>query len=73
MQAGTRSFDGFSPGIGRIGREPVAPRTQGGEFKRYSVSVSFTYTDSCLVINLNRDVGSEPEFAVDSKGPILDF
>jgi hypothetical protein len=26
-----------------------------------------------LVINLNRDVGSEPKFAVVSEGPILDF
>jgi hypothetical protein len=26
-----------------------------------------------LVINLNRDVGSESEFAVVSEGPILDF
>ena len=73
MQAGTRSFDGFSPGIGRIGRQPVAPRTQGGEFQRYSAAVEFTKTDWCLVINLNCDVGSEPQFAVVSEGPILDF
>ena len=73
MQAGARSFDGFSPGVSGIGREPVAPWTKGREFKRDAVSIPFTDANGCLVINLNRDVGSETEFAVVREGPILDF
>ena len=73
---GSRAFDGFTPGAGGVGGDPVAARAQLGTLQHHfpvaAGCVSSRKTPRWLVIDLHHQMGSQAEGARIYQRPVLD-
>ena len=70
MEIGSRSFDGFPPGICSPGAEPMAPSREAVDSKTYAIAIEFVQLTWRLIVDLHDDMGPKTKFDISADWPV---